>query len=302
MAPVCVAFVPSPEVNTILGVLIVSAISLVGVLAFILPAIRRHGVLLVLVAFAAGTLLGDSFFHLLPHAVEHEGGFPLEMSFLILAGFLGFFFLEGVLRWGHAHGEEAHPHLPHEHARSAPGMSPVTGLEKPKAVVRRAEPPAEAAAPLIEEPKKVAPFAWTNLVGDGLHNFVDGALIATSFYVSPSVGIATTVAVAAHEIPQELGDFAVLLRSGMKAKVALLYNLGSALLALLGGLLVIALSFDAETIERFAIPLIAGGFLYIAAADLVPELHHHTEGKFVPVVLLAITAGMALMYGLTFLE
>ena len=294
---------PSPEVNTILGVLIVSAISLVGVLAFLLPALRRHGVLLVLVAFAAGTLLGDSFFHLLPHVVEHEGGFPLEVSFLVLAGFLAFFLLEGVLRWGHAHGEEAHPHLPHEHARSPSGKSAVSGLEKPAAVVRRATPPPTDAAPVAPaEPAKVQPFAWTNLVGDGLHNFVDGALIATSFYVSPSVGIATTVAVAAHEIPQELGDFAVLLRAGLKPTRALVYNLGSALLALLGGILVILLSFDAETLEGFAIPLIAGGFLYIAAADLVPELHHHTEGRLVPIVLTALTAGMALMWGLTFLE
>lgn len=291
---------PSPEVNTILGILIVSAISLVGVLTFLLPGLRRHGILLVLVAFAAGTLLGDSFFHLLPHAVEHEGGFPLEISFLVLGGFLAFFLLEGVLRWGHAHGEEAHPHLPHDAPRSPPGKSPVTGLEKPAAVVRRAKPsPAPVAT---APPAKVQPFAWTNLVGDGLHNFVDGALIATSFYVSPSVGIATTVAVAAHEIPQELGDFAVLLRSGLKPTRALLYNLGSALLALLGGILVIALSFDAETLEGFAIPLIAGGFIYIAAADLVPELHHHTEGKLVPIVLTALSAGMGLMWALTFLE
>lgn len=295
--------VPSPEVNTILGVLIVSAISLVGVLAFLMPALRRHGVLLVLVAFAAGTLLGDSFFHLLPHAVEHEAGFPLEMSFLVLGGFLGFFLLEGVLRWGHAHGEEAHPHLPHEHSRSPSGTSPVTGLEKPAAVVRRATPSSADAPPAAPSaPTGVQPFAWTNLVGDGLHNFVDGALIATSFYVSPSVGIATTVAVAAHEIPQELGDFAVLLRAGLKPTRALLYNLGSAALAFLGGILVIALSLNAETLEGFAIPLIAGGFLYIAAADLVPELHHHTEGKLVPIVLTALAAGMALMWGLTFLE
>lgn len=300
---VCAEPVPSPEVNTLLGILLVSAISLVGMLAFLVPALRRHGVLLVLVAFAAGTLLGDSFFHLLPEAVAHRGGFPIEIGLLVLGGFLAFFLLEGVLRWGHAHGEEAHPHLPHEHARSPPGKSQVTGLQKPAAVVRRADPsPAVAAPAPAPEPAKVAPFAWTNLVGDGLHNFVDGALIATSFYVSPSVGIATTVAVAAHEIPQELGDFAVLLRAGLKPTRALLYNLGSALLAFLGGLLVILLSFEAETLEGFAIPLIAGGFLYIAAADLVPELHHHTEGKLVPIVLVALTAGMALMYALTFLE
>lgn len=272
-----------PEVNTILGIVIVSLISLVGVLTFVLPALRRHGILLVLVAFAAGTLLGDSFFHLLPESVEFHGGFPAEVTLLVLGGFLAFFVLEGILRWGHAHGEEAHPHLPH-------AASEVTPSEDQK-------------------PAGARPFAWTNLVGDGLHNFVDGALIAAAFYVSPVAGLATTTAVAAHEIPQELGDFAVLLRAGIKPGRALLYNLLSAFVALVGGLLVISLGFlartpeeFASTLERFAIPLIAGGFTYIAAADLVPELHHHTGGRFVPMVLLSMVAGMGLMAGLLLLE
>jgi zinc and cadmium transporter len=289
------ALVPTAAVNTILGILLVSAISLVGVFAFLLPALRRHGMLLVLVAFAAGTLLGDSFFHLLPEGVEFHQGFPAEMTILVLGGFLVFFLLEGVLRWGHAHGEEAHPHLPH-----APAPGPGTGRERAVAAPRPI--PASATAPAPNEQNRIAAFAWTNLVGDGLHNFVDGTLIAASFYVSPGLGVATTVAVAAHEIPQELGDFAVLLRAGLRPAKALFYNFLSALLALLGGILVIVLRLETETLERFFIPFIAGGFIYIAAADLVPELHHHTEGKFVPIILVAIASGMALMAGLLLLE
>jgi zinc and cadmium transporter len=281
--PVSGALVPTPAINALIGIGVVSAISLVGVLAFLFKALRRHGVLLVLVAFAAGTLLGDSFFHLLPEAVEFYEGFPISLSLLLLLGFLAFFLLEGALRWGHAHGEEAHPHLPHD---GPEGAHP--------AEMRAIIPPATES--------KIAPFAWTNLVGDGLHNFIDGALIATAFYVDPGVGIATTIAVAAHEIPQELGDFAVLLRAGLRPSRALLYNLLSAFMALLGGGLIILLGLETETLERYALPIIAGGFIYIAAADLVPELHHHTEGRFVPIVLASLLSGMALMASLLLFE
>lgn len=285
---------PGPEVSALLGVLVVSAVSLVGAATFVLPALRRHGILLVMVAFAAGTLLGDAFFHLLPEAVESQSGFTMEVTILVLGGFLAFFLLEGALRWGHAHGEEAHPHLAHE-----AGAPTHPHPSEARAVV---PPPGTAGG-------RIAPFAWTNLVGDGLHNLVDGALIAAAFYVSPVAGLATTIAVAAHEVPQELGDFAVLLRAGLRPRRALSYNLLSAFLAVAGALAVIGLSALAPTAEafsataeRFALPLIAGGFVYIAAADLVPELHHHTEGKFVPMVLVSLIAGVALMAALLGLE
>lgn len=252
-----------PVLPVLASVLAVSALSLIGALTLALGFLRRHGVLLFMVAFAAGTLLGDSFLHLLPEAVESRGGFPPELAYLVLGGFLAFFLLETGLRWGHAHGEAAHLH----------------GNEA-----------------------TVAPFAWTNLVGDGIHNFVDGVIIGAAWLVNPASGIATTIAVAAHEIPQELGDFAVLLRAGIKPVKALLYNMFSALLALAGAALVLSIPNAGEHLELYAAPLIAGGFLYIAAADLVPELHHHSERRFTPIILAGVVLGLTVMWLLLKLE
>lgn len=255
-------------VLALVSVAAVSLLSLVGALTLTLRFLRRHIILLSLVAFAAGTLLGDSFIHLIPEAVEfRDGELTLSLSLLVLGGFLAFFLLEMGLRWQHAHGEEAHPH------------------EEPKKAN-------------LEGHVAVAPFAWTNLIGDAFHNLVDGALIAAAYISSVPLGIGATIAVAAHEIPQELGDFAVLLRAGIKPRRALFYNFLSALTAVLGALIVLVLPVGAEDIEFFAIPLIAGGFLYIAAADLVPELHHHSEARYIPVILGGIVAGLAVMVSL----
>ena len=141
----------------------------------------------------------------------------------------------------------------------------------------------------------VKPFGWVNLVGDALHNLLDGVIIAAAYLIDTAAGLATTIAVAAHEIPQELGDFAVLVRSGMPVKKALLLNFGSALFALLGAGLVLVLDLPAATLESVALPLIAGAFIYIAAADLVPELHHHSQGKDVAVIVAGLVIGLVLM-------
>jgi zinc and cadmium transporter len=258
--PIVAAWIPA-----IVSVLIVSAISLVGALTLTLSFLRKHMVLLLLVSFAVGTLLGDAFIHVLPHAVEEAGGFTHEIAALVLGGFIAFFVLETGLRWGHGHGEREHPHA-------------------------------------MDEEMAVAPYAWTNLVGDGMHNFVDGALIAASYLVSFPVGVATTVAVVAHEIPQELGDFAVLLKAGLKLRTALFYNLMSAVVALVGALVVLLAGLESETVADIALPITAGGFIYIAAADLIPELHHHSKPKYVPIILAGLVLGLGTMWALLALE
>ena len=116
-----------------------------------------------------------------------------------------------------------------------------------------------------------------NLLGDGVHNFVDGLLIAGTWMVSPAAGMATTVAVALHEIPQEFGDFGVLLHAGMPVKKALLFNAGSASLAILGAVVILATG-GALGIGPYLAPVAAGGFIYVACADLVPELHKRARG------------------------
>lgn len=141
-----------------------------------------------------------------------------------------------------------------------------------------------------------------SLIGDAVHNFIDGILIAASFLVSTEIGIATTIAVVLHEIPQEIGDFAILLHSGFTRMQAVLFNLLSASAALAGALLVLAWSGSAPAISAILLPIAAGNFLYLAGSDLIPELHKHTGIRQGILQLLCMILGMAAMYGLTLLE
>jgi len=256
----------------------VSIVSLIGAAAGA-RWLERHAVVLAAVALAAGALLGDALLHLLPESSLLWGGFTLPMAALVVAGFLVFFLLETVLRYGHAHGEsalaEAHGH---HHAHDA---------RSPPAGERRADGHG-----------RVKAFGWMNLVGDGLHNLIDGVVIAAAFLIDVPLGFATALAVALHEIPQELGDFAVLVRAGFSRRRALLFNFLSALVALAGALIFLLLPFDTELLEKYALPITAGGFIYIAAADLIPELHHHTGDRSAIYILMAFLAGLGIMAAL----
>lgn len=148
----------------------------------------------------------------------------------------------------------------------------------------------------------VHPVAVTNLVGDGLHNFVDGSIIAGGFLVSTELGIATAVAVVLHEIPQELGDFAILVRAGLKPRRALTLNALSALAALLGALATLATSSVVAGVERVLVPATAGAFVYIASTDLLPELHKEPDARRSAVQLVGVLAGIAVMTALLALE
>ena len=155
---------------------------------------------------------------------------------------------------------------------------------------------------MIDE-KHVHPFAYTNLVGDAFHNFLDGIIIASSYLISIPTGIATTLAVLLHEIPQEVGDFGILLHAGFKKSKALLLNFLSALAAFLGAIITILLGSSIENLEMFLIPIAAGGFIYIAGSDLIPELHKDSD-KLVKSLLqlLAFIMGIAIMALLLLLE
>lgn len=140
------------------------------------------------------------------------------------------------------------------------------------------------------------------LFSDGVHNFMDGIIIGASFLVSVPVGIATTIAVILHEIPQEIGDFAVLLHSGYSKKRALWLNFLSALTAIFGTALVFIIGGVAENASFWFLPLAAGGFIYIAVADLIPELHKTKEIKHSLMQIVAVMAGVLAMVALTYLE
>ena len=187
-----------------------------------------------LISYAIGALLGAVFLEILPHALEH--GDPHTMAATILGGILIFFVLEKLVLWRHCHDHhcEAHDAHPpaHDHGRS--------GL-------------------LI-------------LIGDTFHNFVDGILIAAAFLEDTQLGIVTALAIIAHEIPQELGDFLVLLHSGYSRAKALAFNLLSSLATLVGALLAyFALSSLQEWVPSL-LGLAAASMLYVAVADLLPQL------------------------------
>ena len=148
----------------------------------------------------------------------------------------------------------------------------------------------------------IQPVGKMNLIGDALHNFIDGMLIAGSFLVSIPLGIATTVAVALHEIPQEIGDFAILLYSGFSKKKAMLFNILSALAAVLGALIILVTSKEMPQLTSYVLAFTAGNFVYIASTDLIPELHKESRLPQASLQLLCLVGGIVVMYGLTLFE
>ncbi|HLF55142.1 MAG TPA: ZIP family metal transporter [Candidatus Nanoarchaeia archaeon] len=145
---------------------------------------------------------------------------------------------------------------------------------------------------------KVHPFAWLNLFGDAVHNFVDGMIIAAAYLASIPVGIATTVAVILHEIPQELGDFGILVFGGISRAKALFFNFLSALTAVLGAMLVYNFSSTLD-LSAFLVPFAAGGFIYIASADLLPELHKERNVNKAIIQLFFFLLGVAVLWIMT---
>lgn len=250
------------------SVVVVSLISLIGIIALSMKQQFLSKFLLVLVSLSAGTLFGDALLHLLPEAVE-EGGFTPLVSLSTLLGIVAFFVVEKLIHM-HLRCQPQKMHSPHKY-------------------------------PLVHEPHKHH-LGFMNILGDGLHNFIDGLIIAASFFVNIPVGIATTIAVILHEIPQELADFGVLIYSGFSKNKAILVNFFTATTAILGAILGIVISNSSELFLKLSIPFAAGGFIYIAGANLIPELHKDCKWKSSILHFAALIAGILIMYGLLFIE
>ena len=144
----------------------------------------------------------------------------------------------------------------------------------------------------------IHPFAWMNLWGDFFHNIIDGLTIAASYLLNTGAGIATTLAVVFHEIPQEIGDFGVLLHGGFKVKKALFLNFLTALSAVIGAVISLLLNNRIEHLTLFLAPFAAGNFIYIASSDLIPELHKETAIKKGIIQIVTFLLGVGVMYGL----
>lgn len=243
-------------VYSLISVFLVSLFSFVGVLFIAFKEEKLKKLLLFLISFAAGGLLGGAFIHLIPEAAKQ--GFNLNVSLFILIGILLFFILEKFICWRHCHipTSKKHPH----------------------------------------------PIAFMNLVGDGFHNFIDGLLIASSFLVNISLGVTTSVAVILHEIPQEIGDFGVLVHGGFNKSKALLFNFISALMALAGAVTALLVGAKIAGFAQAIVPFTAGGFIYIAGADLIPELKKEINLKKSFSQLLGLVLGIVIMLTLAKLE
>lgn len=149
---------------------------------------------------------------------------------------------------------------------------------------------------------KIHTFGYMNLFGDSIHNFIDGLIIASTFLIDYKLGFITTLAIALHEIPQEIGDFGVLIHAGFEKKKALIINYLISLSIILGGIAGYFINSSIDGIISYLLPFAAGGFLYIAATDLVPEIRKHENIKRSIISILIFIFGVLIMYGVKFIE
>jgi len=236
---------PSTLTWIILVTLINGLLAFAGALFLFISKRNLNKILIYLVAFTTGSLLGGAFFHFLPESIE-----KLSLTttiILTVLGFILFLLLEKFLHWHHCHDGKCDKH----------------------------------------------PYTYLLLYGDGIHNFIDGLIIAGSFIISIPFGIVTSFLIIAHELPQEISDFGVLVYGGFTKGKALLYNFISQLTAVLGGIL----GFYYLSIDKavFLLPIAAGGFLYIAISDLIPEIFKEKDPKKIMINLLFIIAGLSVL-------
>lgn len=210
-----------------------------------------------LIAFAVGALLGAVFLEILPHAFRKAHS-PESVAAMLLAGLLLFFILEKLVLWRHCHEEQCEAHDPHadahDHGRSGTMI----------------------------------------MIGDTVHNFVDGVLIAAAFLADTQVGLVTALAIIAHEVPQEVGDFLILLHSGFERRTAFLVNLLSSIAMVVGGVVGYVALHELDQWIPHLLSLAAASMLYVAVADLIPGLHKRPElhHSIAQVVLIGIGIGV----------
>jgi zinc and cadmium transporter len=262
-----------------LMILVIGLFSLVGIFMISLKDKTLDSILFVLIAFATGTILASALFDLIPEALHHleelnSEGPNLSESLLftlVVIGYVSFFILERFFYWFHGHAHQRENELVcYDHFDETIDAS-------------------------IARDKNIKNFALLNLIGDGLHNFLDGVIIMVAFLSGIGNGVVVTLAVLFHEFPQEIGDFGILLYGGFTKKKALLFNFISGMIAILGGFFALFLSGAVETFNFFFLAFSGGGFLYLASTELMPELIKQKDLKKSVIQALIFIAGLILI-------
>lgn len=228
---------------------VVSCISLIGALALVISDKALKKIIIFLVAFAAGALIGGAFLDIIPEAMEYIKD-PTQLFLYVILGYLLFFILEKYLHWRHCHDSECTVHA----------------------------------------------FTYLNITGDAVHNFCDGLIIGATFLVDIKVGIVATAAIVLHEIPHELGNFMILVYGGFSKMKALLFNFFSALFAIVGTIIGYYFAAKITGFSTALLPMAAGGFIYVASCDLIPELHKEEGGRRSALIMAIFTFGIFFMY------
>lgn len=238
----------------ILMAVINGLLAFAGAFLYLILKNNLNKVLIFLVAFTTGALLGGAFFHFIPEAIK-----KISLTAVIaisLIGFVSFYSLEKILHWHHCHEEK-------------------------------------------DECKHS--FTYLILCGDSIHNFIDGLIIASSFIISIPIGLLTSFLILVHELPQEIGDFGLLVYGGFSEGKALFYNFLSQSTALLGGILGFYFLSFSEELAVFLLPFTAGGFIYIAVMDLIPEVFKEKNNIKILANLTAIALGLLILISSKFL-
>ena len=244
---------------------LVSLMSFVGII-LLFGKFSKSYVLTALISFAAGSLLGDAFFHLIPEQVA-ANGYNNTLVFGILAGIVMMLLVEAYLHCSHDDSGEADVHdVTHIHSHAGHDHSALGKI---------------------------------TTIGDSIHNFLDGVAIGASFLISPQIGIASTIAIILHEIPNEFAHVSVFIYSGWNKKKVLTVNFLTALISILGVISVYALNKVDNSFTKVLAPIAAGQFIYIALADLLPVIHKKAGGKKYLIEITAFIIGILIMYLLT---
>jgi zinc and cadmium transporter len=265
-----------------LSIFLIGCLSLIGIILISLKEKTLDRILFFLVAFATGTILATALFDLIPEALHHLEEYnelnpnslidEHEIFYFIMIGFVIFFVLERFIYWFHGHAHEEN-----ENFYCVDNMG-------------------EKLNPNNYGDGKIKNFAILNLIGDGLHNFLDGAVIMVAFLAGIPTGIVVSIAVLFHEGPQEVGDFGILIFGGFTKKKALIANFLSAMISMIGGLFGWLMANSLEYFTIYFLAFSGGGFVYLAATELMPEMMKEKDLKKSIVQAVMFLAGIGMIF------